>query len=398
MAETPGAGDASWRLSWAEVDLGAIRHNVRVLVERSAPAAVCAVVKADAYGHGAAPVAAAAVDAGASWLAVAMVEEGVALRAAGIDAPVLVLSEPPVPALATMVAAGLTPTVYTTAGVAAVAAAVPAGHRPVGVHLKVDSGMHRLGADPASAVELALAIDAAPTLRLGGLWTHLAVADDPSQDAYTQRQLSQFDAVRQAVAAAGMDPGLVHAANSAGALRHPGARYDLVRCGLAVYGYAPSPAVDGAAALRPALSLKSRVSFARLLAAGERVSYGLRYALPADSVVATVPLGYADGVPRRLSMVGGEVLVGGRRLPMAGTVTMDQLMVDCGPDATVAAGAEVVLLGSQGDERITADDWARRLDTIAYEVLCGIGARVPRVHVERPEAPSMATPATATSR
>lgn len=384
-------------MSWAEIDLSAIRANVHMLVERCAPAAVCAVVKADGYGHGAIAAAGAALDAGATWLAVALVEEGVALRSAGIDGPVLVLSEPPVPALDTLVAAGLTPTVYTAAGVAAVAAAVPAGHPSVGVHLKVDTGMHRLGADPAAAVALAQAIDRIPCLHLGGLWTHLAVADDTGQQAYTAGQLQRFDAVREAVAAAGIDPGLVHAANSAAALGSPAARYDLVRCGLAVYGYAPSPTLPGVDGLRPALSLKSRVSYARLLAAGERVSYGLRYALAADSVVATVPLGYADGVPRRLSAEGGEVLVGGGRLPIAGTVTMDQLMVDCGPDAAVAAGAEVVLLGAQGAERITADDWAGRLGTIAYEVLCGIGPRVPRVYVEGPESgPALAAVAAAT--
>ena len=379
-------------MSWAEVDLAAIRANVRFLVDQCAPAAVCAVVKADGYGHGAIATAGAALDAGATWLAVALVEEGVALRAAGIDAPILVLSEPPAPALEALVAAGLTPTVYTAAGVTAVAAAVPAGHSPVAVHLKVDTGMHRLGADPAAALTLAQAVDRIPCLTLGGLWTHLAVADDAAQEAFTTGQLQRFDAVRTAVVAAGIDPGLVHAANSAASLGNPAARYDLVRCGLAVYGYAPSPTLPGAGTLRPALSLKSRVAYSRLLGAGERISYGLRYVLPADAVVATVPLGYADGVPRRLSAEGGEVLIEGRRLPIAGTVTMDQLMVDCGPEATVAAGAEVVLLGSQGAERITADDWAARLGTIAYEVLCGIGPRVPRVCVEGPErGPALAT-------
>lgn len=380
----PPAGAGPWRLSWAEVDLAAVRHNVALLRRRCAPAALCAVVKADGYGHGAVAVARAAVEAGADWLAVALVEEGVALRQAGIEAPVLVLSEPPTTAVEAVLAARLTPTVYTAGGIAAVAAAVPPGGRPATVHLKVDTGMHRLGADPAAAVELARAVAADRRLHLGGLWTHLAAADDPGHDAYTAGQLGRFDGVRGQLAAGGVSADLHHAANSAAALAQPAARYDMVRCGLAVYGYAPGPVPGPPLPLRPALSLRSRVSFCRLGAAGERISYGLRYTLAEDSVVATVPLGYADGVPRRLSAVGGEVLVGGRRRPIAGTVTMDQLMVDCGPGATVAAGDEVVLLGAQGDDAITAEDWAARLDTIPYEVLCGIGARVPRVYVDGP--------------
>lgn len=374
-------GDA-WRASWAEIDLAAIRHNVRTLVERCTPADVCAVVKADGYGHGAVAVARAALKGGAAWLAVALVEEGIALRHAGVDAPVLLLAEPPAAAMGAVRAAALTPTLYTTAGVAAAAAAA-SGQAPLTVHLKVDTGMHRVGADPADAVALAQAIGEAPGLRLGGTWTHLAVADEAGQASYTATQLGRFDAVVGDLRAAGVDPGLLHAANSAAALTVASSRFDLVRCGIAVYGYSPVALPDGWPPLQPALSLRSRVSLARSLAAGERVSYGLRYALKTDSVVATVPLGYADGVPRRLSAVGGEVLIGGRRRPIAGTVTMDQLMADCGPEADVAAGDEVVLLGRQGDKEITADDWAGRLDTIAYEILCGISKRVPRVVRDR---------------
>lgn len=372
--------EAAWRPAWAEVDLDAVRHNVALLVERCSPAAVCAVVKADGYGHGAVAVSRAALEAGATWLAVALVEEGVALREAGIGAPILLLSEPPAEAMGAVVAARLTPTLYTAPGVAAAAAEVAPGRAPVGVHLKVDTGMHRVGADPGLAVGLARAVADDRGLRLEGLWTHLAVADEPDQDAFTAEQLARFEGVRDALAAAGIRPGLLHAANSAAALAHPAARYDLVRCGISVYGCAPGPALAGAAALRPVISLKSKVSLVRSLAGGERLSYGLRYAVaPPGSVVATVPLGYADGVTRRLSAVGGQVLVGGRRCPMAGTVTMDQLMVDCGPGSTVCAGDEVVLIGRQGDQEITAEEWADRLGTISYEVLCGIGGRVPRV-------------------
>ena len=374
-APTPG-----WRPAWAEVDLDAVAANVAFLVDRCTPAVVCAVVKADGYGHGAVAVARAALGAGATWLAVALVEEGVALRDAGVDGPVLLLSEPPVDAMDVVAAARLTPTLYTEAGVAAAAAAVGTRRAPMAVHLKVDTGMHRVGADPVDAPALAKAVRAAPGLRLEGLWTHLAVADEPDQDGFTADQLARFEEVRDALAADGSVPGLLHAANSAGALAHPAARYDMVRCGIAVYGYSPRPAVAGPLDLHPALSLRARVSLVRTLDQGERLSYGRRYAVPSSrSVIATVPLGYADGVTRRLGEVGGEVLVGGHRRPLAGTVTMDQLMVDCGPGAGVAAGDEVVLLGRQGDEEIRAEEWADRLGTISYEVLCGIGPRVPRV-------------------
>jgi alanine racemase len=386
VSEPPEAG---WRPAWAEVDLDALQHNVAILLERCAPAALCAVVKADGYGHGAVAVARAVLEAGATWLAVALVEEGLILREAGITAPILLLSEPPPAAMAPAVGARLTPTVYTATGVAAAAGAVGPSRRPVSVHLKVDTGMHRVGADPADALALGRAITEERGLRLEGLWTHLAVADEPAQDSVTSGQLARFEEVRDALTAGGITPGLLHVANSAGAMRHPSARYDLVRCGIAIYGYPPGSALAGVADLRPALTLRSRVALVRRLAAGERLSYGQRYVVPEPgSVVATVPLGYADGVPRRLSAVGGEVLLGGRRRPIAGTVTMDQLMVDCGFAANVAVGDEVVLLGRQGDDEITADEWARRLDTISYEVLCGIGPRVPRLAGERAVSPS----------
>jgi alanine racemase len=374
--------EAVSRRAWAEVDLDAIRHNTAALAALAAPASLCVVVKADAYGHGMVPVARAALEAGATWLAVAVVEEGAALRQVGIAAPVLLLSEPPPDAMAAAVAARLTPTVYTRRGVEAAADAAGRGRAPVGVHLKVDTGMHRAGAALEDAVEVAQAVEAARGLRLEGLWTHLAVADDPSQDAYTASQLERFEEARDRLAAAGLQPPLLHAANSAGAIAHPSSRYDMVRCGIAVYGHPPSLALVGSADLRPALSLKAEVSLVRQLPPGERISYGRRYEVARASTVATVPLGYADGVPRRLSAVGGAVLVGGHRRPIAGTVTMDQIMVDCGADGSVAAGDEVVLIGRQGDAEVTAEEWAERLDTISYEILCGIGPRVARVYSE----------------
>ena len=292
----------------------------------------------------------------------------------------------PLAAVPEVLAAGLTPTVYRPEGVAALAAAAEdQGRSAVGVHLKVDTGMHRVGADPDRAVDLALALTASGGLRLEGLWTHLAAADELAHP-FTAEQLARFEEVRGRLRAQGIVPPLVHVANSAGALSHPRARYDLVRCGISLYGYTPFargdlPAGAGEVPLRPVLSLRARVSLVRELAAGERPSYGLRRPLQQRSWVATVPVGYADGVPRGLLDGGVGALVGGRRRPLAGAVTMDQIVLDCGPDPDVAPGDEVVLIGNQGGERVGADDWAAALGTISYEVLCGIGARVPRVPV-----------------
>jgi alanine racemase len=370
--------EARSRLAWAAVDLDAIRHNVRALCSLAAPAAVCAVVKADGYGHGAVPVARAALEAGATWLGVAVVEEGVELREAGIDAPVLLLSEPVAEAVELAVAHHLTPVVYSPEGIDAAEAAAERHRRRVAVHLKVDTGMHRVGASPGDAGALAKAVAAARNLRLEGLMTHLAVAEDPSRDAFTASQVARFEEVRDVLAAAGLEPGLLHAANSAAAIAHPSARYDMVRCGIAVYGLLPGAALAGRVELRPAMRITARVSFVREVEAGEAVSYGLRYRCATRSTVAVVPLGYGDGIPRSLGAVGGEVLVGGRRCPIAGTVTMDQLLIDCGPDAAVAVGDEVVLLGRQGDEEITAEEWGEKLGTINYEVVTRIGPRLHR--------------------
>ncbi len=391
--------DEQFRPVWAEVDLDAVTHNARFLAAQCAPAQLCAVVKASGYGHGAVPVARAALRGGATSLAVALVEEGRQLRDGGIDAPILLLSEPPPVGMAAAVASGLTPTIYTQAGLDAVVAS--AQGRPVAVHVKVDTGMHRVGAPGPEAVALAIEVSRHPRLRLEGFWTHLAVADEVD-DPFTGEQLDRFASAVADLAAAGVRPPVLHVANSAATLWHPAARFDMVRCGIALYGLSPAPltgqpvlddlALDDVALdqpvldepaldqLRPALALKARISYVKRVEAGERLSYGLRYRLERSSVIATVPLGYADGVTRRLSSAGGQVLIGGRRCPIAGAVTMDQILVDCGPDAQVTTGDEVVLIGRQGDERIDAWEWATRTETIAYEVVCGVSGRVPRVY------------------
>lgn len=367
--------------AWAEIDLGAVRHNTAVLAAMAAPGRLCVVVKANAYGHGAVAVAGATLDAGASWLAVATIEEGAELRDAAIQAPVLLLSEPPPEAMAEVVGLMLTPTIYTEVGAAALEAAASASVGTVSypVHLKVDTGMRRVGASPGQAVKLALALQASPTLELAGVWTHFAVADDPD-DPFTAEQDGRLSSLLDDLEQVGVRPGVVHSCNSAGLLVGDHARRDMVRCGIAVYGVAPAARLRGIADLRPAMSLKARVSHVKEVEPGEGVSYGLRYRTPATTMLATVPVGYADGVGWRLGPGGGEVLVRGGRAPIAGSVTMDQIVVDCGPGSPVAVGDEVVLLGRQGDETIDAWDWAARAGTIAYEVLCGIGPRVPRLH------------------
>jgi alanine racemase len=375
---------AHLRPAWAEVDLGAIAANAAELQRVASPAQVCAVVKANGYGHGSVEAARAALAGGATWLAVALVEEGVTLREAGLTEPILLLSEPATDAMGEALAHDLRLTLYTPAGVdAGSRAAVALGSGPVPVHVKVDTGMHRVGAAAGAAVDLAARVNDDAHLVLEGFWTHLAVADEPDQAHVTEAQLAELDAALAELGERGIHPAIVHAANTGGATAFAAARRDLVRTGIGLYGYPASPALEGLAALTPAMSLKAQVSFTKELAAGDRLSYGLRYAMPNRGLVATVPLGYADGVPRRLSSSGGEVLIGGCRLPLAGTVTMDQVMVDCG-DQPVEPGDEVVFIGRQGDEVITAEDWARLTGTISYEIVCGIGPRVPRRYVGTP--------------
>jgi alanine racemase len=373
------SGHPEFRPAWVTVDLDAIRANVNALARALSPAALLATVKADAYGHGAVPVARAALDAGAIWLGVAFVEEALELRAAGIDAPVLLLSEPPPAAAPVVVGHRLTPFVYTESGIDALAKAAAEASDPLPVHLKVDTGMHRVGCAPEDAVVLAELVASHDELVLEGLATHLAVADEPDA-SYTDQQLDTFDAVVEAVSAAVGRPPIVHAANSAGALAFARARYDLVRVGITMYGIPPSRTFADALDLVPALSVHARVAFVKDLPAGARVSYGLRYELARPSRIVTVPVGYADGVPRALSERRQAVLVGGRRCPIAGAVTMDQLLVDVG-DADVCVGDEVVLLGTQGDATIDAQEWADVLGTIPYEIVTRLGARLPRRHV-----------------
>ena len=368
--------DFSTRWAWAEVHTGLISHNVAIVAQRTAPVQVWAVVKANGYGHGSVPVAQAALAGGATGLCVAIVDEGVALRRAGITAPILLLSEQPAELADLIVGYQLTPTVTTTRGAAVLAASASAADQTVKIHIKVDTGMHRVGVSPNEAVSLASFISSYESLTIEGVYTHFAVADDPSHPANAS-QLSAFDAVLDGLSSRGINPPLVHAANSAAALANEASRFTMVRLGIAMYGLRPGAGVaELCAGLIPAMSLKARVSAVRWVEAGEAVSYGLVRPLTKGSLIATVPIGYADGVPRALGRTNIQVLLNGVPRSFAGTITMDQLMIDCESDSSVTVGDEVVLIGKQGEHSVTADDWAEALGTIGYEIVCGISPRI----------------------
>lgn len=365
----------TFRSTYAEVDVEAITHNVRALAIDDV--AFMAVVKADAYGHGAPRVARACLDGGAAWLGVALVEEGLLLRTEGIEAPIMVLSEFPAGSEIDALGARLTPVVATTDGLDRLAAAAGSSASAIDVHVKVDTGMHRLGVWPPVDAPAFVARVASAGFGLGGLWTHFARSEEDATT--TKGQLDRFLDVADAVRAAGHEPAMLHAANTAASILYPEARLDLVRVGIGVYGIEPAPGVGASLGLRPALSWRSTVTMAKHLAAGERISYGHRYELDRDAWVAIVPVGYADGYPRSLSS-NADVLIAGRRCRVAGNVTMDQIMVDCG-QAQPSPGEEVVLLGGQGDDTISAHELGARAGTIAYEILARIGGRVPRRYV-----------------
>ena len=360
---------------WAEIDLGAVQENVRALrAALLAPARLLAVVKADAYGHGAVEVARAAVEAGASGLGVATTEEGVQLRRAGIRAPVLLLGYTPPGDAETAVAHDLAVTVFQPDAARAVSRA--AGHlgRAARVHIKIDTGMGRVGVAPADAVGLAREIQALEGVTLEGCFTHFATADDPDV-APARAQLAAFLAALGDLEAAGVRPGLRHAANSAALLALPESHLDLVRCGIALYGVAPAPHLAGRVPLVRVMRVRARIGHVKRVDRGTPISYGHTYRASRPTTIATIPVGYADGYFRLLSG-RGEVLLHGRRVPVVGRVTMDQMMVDAG-DLPVAAGDEAELWG----EDLPVEDVAERAQTISYEVLARLGRRVPRVFV-----------------
>ncbi|MFW2383612.1 MAG: alanine racemase [Acidimicrobiales bacterium] len=360
--------------AFAEIDPTAITLNTATLAGRALTSEVCAVVKANGYGHGAATAAAAAIAGGATRLGVAQVQEGISLREDGFDLPIWLLSEPDPGEFVDCVRYRLEPPLYSEPGIQAAADAVRGS--ALSVHLMIDTGMHRVGARPEDAVSTAINLARHSGLELSSIWTHLAVADEPG-NPYTNRQLDMFENILSTLEAAGLEIPLTHAANSAATIALPRSHREVVRPGIALYGMPPSAALMGMVELTPAMKLWSTVSLVKRLQAGDRLSYGLRTTLSRDANIATIPIGYADGVARRWWETG-EVLIQGQRCKIVGVVTMDQIMVDCG-DLPIAAGDEAVLIGRQGEEEITATEWADALGTINYEVTCGIGPRVRRI-------------------
>jgi alanine racemase len=359
----------------ARVDLGAIERNCARLAEAAAPARLCAVVKADGYGHGAAPAARAALAGGAAWLAVATAHEAADLRAAGIEAPLLVMGALTEDELGVAMAARADVVAWGERFVAAAAARVPADG--IGVHVKLDTGMGRLGTRlPEEATRVAALVAGADRLRLAGAMTHFATADE-DDPGFMREQLAAFLPWARALAAEHPHV-LVHAANSAATLREPDARLDLVRCGIAVYGMDPFHRDPAAHGLEPALELVSHVAAVKRCLPGQSVGYGRRFVAERETWIGTIPVGYGDGVRRALTN-NADVLVDGRRVPLVGTVSMDNITVDLGAQP-VPCGAEAVVIGARGGERILAEELAARLGTINYEITCGISARVPREH------------------
>lgn len=363
--------------SEAVVDLDAIRDNV-ALMAAGTPAGVMAVVKADGYGHGLVPSARAALAGGASWLGVAFLEEALALRAAGVTAPMLCWLAVPGEDLTAAVGADVDVSVDAPWSLAEVTAAARAAGRRARIHLKVDTGLSRAGATRADWPELVTAAaKAAATdeVEVVGVWSHFAYADAPGHPTVSA-QVAAFTEAVEAARALGVDPPLRHLANSAATLTLPEAHFDLVRPGIACYGLTPVP--PEGFELTPAMTLRSTVALAKRVPAGSGVSYGHVYVTDRETGLALVPLGYADGVPRSATSVG-PLLLGGRRRTIAGRVCMDQFVVDVEDDA-VAAGDEVVLFGPGRDGEPTAQEWADVLGTISYEIVTRIGARVPRTY------------------
>lgn len=363
----------------ARIDLDAIAHNYRFLRERAGRREIFCVVKADAYGHGAAPVARRLAREGATRFAVAVAEEGIALRRAGVEGEILLLNYSDPADVGSHRAFGLVPSLYDLDAARAFAEAAAGLSRPLPVHVKLDTGMGRIGFRPEEIPALADLLRGARGLEVAGTFSNLACAEDPRSPA-TSRQIATMESGVRALAAAGIAPGLVHLANSAGVLFHEQAGFDAVRPGLALYGVSPSESIGFAEELRPAMTLETRVMAVKDVPEGTALGYGGRFVTDRAATIAVLPIGYHDGFRRSFSG-RVRVLLRGKEVPVVGAVSMDLTLVDA-TRAGASRGDRAVCLGADGDLRVSAWDLARAADTVPYEILCGIGARVPRVHRE----------------
>jgi len=369
-------GEPYYRSTWVEVDLQAIADNIKTFrAHLPGQTKIMAVVKADGYGHGAIPVAKAALVAGAEYLGVAMLEEAIELRQAGITAPILVLGYIPAEFVAIAIEHDVTITVYHEELVPEIQAAVEKLNKEAKVHLKIDTGMGRIGVRTKEEFTRLLgAVQQSPRIKLEGAFTHFACADE-EDSSYTEQQLQQFTKILETY-----EIPLIHCSNSAAAILFPNQGYNMIRLGISLYGQYPSAYTKGKGVqLKPAFSLKAKVSHVKQVPAGAFISYGATYQVKEPSYIATVPIGYADGFSRSLSN-RGSALIRGKRVPIIGRICMDQLMVDVSSVPDCRLGDEVVLIGKQGVEEITVDEVADLLHTINYEVTCMISKRVPRIY------------------
>ncbi len=364
----------------AEIDLENLRHNLRQFrAHLPSRTRIMAVVKADAYGHGAGEVSRVALKAGADWLGVALWQEGMALRGAGIEAPILVFGTPSPEQAPYFFRYHLTPTVYTLEAARELSREASRRGEEISLHVKVDTGMGRVGIFPdGQAVSFIEALGSLPGLKVEGVYTHFAAADEKDQ-GYTRSQIRAFQKALADLEEKGLRPPLCHAANSAAALVYPESWLDMVRLGISMYGHYPSAEVDWPLPLKPLLTLKSRIAYVKEVPPQTAISYGCTYRTPVRAQIASIPLGYADGYSRLLSN-RGQVLVRGQRAPVVGRVCMDQFLVRVDHIPGAREGDEVVLYGRQGEEEITVEEIAAHLGTINYEVLCAVSKRVPRLY------------------
>lgn len=370
--------------TWAEVSLDNLAHNVTVLQKRvPEQCRFLGVVKADAYGHGAVPIARELQCLGARYLAVSNLEEAIQLRRADIALPILILGYTPAEFAREEAALHITQEVHSLAYGQALSEALEGSGLSLKIHMKVDTGMSRLGFfaydRPETLLEL-LELAVLPNLHTEGIFMHFAVSDTPDQEAYTRLQHQRFLSVVEALAAHGVKPELVHCANSGATIAYPQFAHNMVRPGIATYGLDPSPELRGMADLRPLMHLKTTIAAIRPFNAGITVSYGRTYKTPMPQILAVCPIGYADGLPRRLSG-NVEFLLHGRRVKQVGRICMDMCMVDITGVPEAQVGDIVTVVGRDGQAEITWDDWADQLGTISYELLCGINKRVPRLYL-----------------
>jgi len=367
--------------AWVEIDLAALTHNVKQLKNILSPRSqLMAVVKADAYGHGAIAVSQTVLQAGASWLGVATIPEGIELREAGITAPILVLGATYTTEQVKAIAHWhLQPTICTVKQALIFSEVLATVNQSLPVHAKLDTGMSRLGTPWQEVTEFLQLIQSLPHLKLASVYSHLATADSPDPTIMLEQQQNFERAIAQ-LKIAGINPDRLHLANSAATLANPNLHYDLVRVGLANYGFYPAPHLQNVVNLKPVMQVKARVTQVKTIAAGTGVSYGHQFVAQKQTQIAVVGIGYADGIPRNLSNKM-KVLIRGSFVPQVGAVTMDQLMLDVSSIPDLEVGEVVTLLGKDGGNEISADDWAGIVGTISWEILCGFKHRLPRVAV-----------------